>query len=178
MFGITPNNLATTGNIRYDKQDNFTAATQYLLKDSLPNAVTIIFWGKMPASYPTGYQCYFADYINFASMGSGANLLVPRARSGGPLYNLPTSLKLNDWNFFVIIINTDKTTKAVYVNNELCNVSSSNNFYTHNTNEFLINARNNGSYTSGMNQPMSDLRVYATELTEEDRNRLYAMGRQ
>lgn len=176
--GFTFNNQYINTGPRYDRAINFTATSQYLKGISLDNAVSICFWGKAPATWPNSYQCYFSDFINYAAMGSGGNgFLVPRARSGGPLYSLPSTLKLDDWNFFVIIINTDKTTKAVYVNNELCNVSSSNNFYTHNTNEFLINARNNGSYTNGMNQAMSDLRVYATELTEEDRNRLYAMGR-
>ena len=62
MVGVTPNNLWINGEKRYDREDNFTAMTQYLIGPQLMEPIkTLCFWAKLPASLGTGYACYVGN---------------------------------------------------------------------------------------------------------------------
>lgn len=164
--------------IRYNYLNYFDTVQKYLKRVSPFGEVrTICFWAKVPSSWPSSYLTYFADYKSYAACGAGSNAICPRSRNNGNLYTVPSNLKLNDWNWFCLIYNNDKTIKSVYVNNVAAIVAGSQNYYTHSTDELVINNRNNGNYASGMCQAITDFRIYATELSEDDRTDLYNMGR-
>lgn len=178
-IGFTFNNVCSNDTMRYDRVINFTTASQYLKGSNITMPIkTICFWAKLPASLGTAYQCFVGNRTGNIAFGLGSGLFVTTGWDGSKALYTPTGHNLNNWNWFCIYYNpSNNNSIKMYVNNVECPRSTTNNNFTYQTSDFLINARNNGSYTSGMNQPMSDLRIYITELSEADRNKLYNMGR-
>ncbi len=176
--GFTFNNQYINAGPRYDRAINFTTAAQYLQGISFDDNIRAIsLWFKLGATFPSSWQCLFADKNNTVAFGWGSSMFVTRALNSEQLFDI-SNYKLNDWNFVIINYSSNHSTHQLFINNEEITSRNTHSDYFNHQHSFLVNARAyNGNPQNGASIPMSDLRVYATELTEEDRNRLYAMGR-
>lgn len=78
--------------------------------------------------------------------------------------------KNNEWNHIVVIKNN--TNYELYINGKKETRGGANNYYLHNGNKlYLLNRNYNNNYAGNAN--ISDFRIYATILTEEQILKLY-----
>jgi hypothetical protein len=85
------------------------------------------------------------------------------------MFNL-SNFKNNEWNHVVTIRNGDSY--QLFINGIEETRTTTNNYYVHNGNKiWLLNRNYNTSYAA--NASISDIRLYATVLSEEDTKELY-----
>ena len=158
---------ANTPRYNYAIYMNNTSTDNRIETDSISlsdNIFTISFWIKTLKS------------TNQVLLGINSKMVIGLLNS--MIYLNPESAKGfiindfidNDWNHIVAIRN-DSTFK-LYVNNILCPQTGGSNTCVHNgTKMYLLNRKYNNNYAA--NALMSDLRIYCTELSEDDIKELY-----
>ena len=105
---------------------------------------------------------------NKMTIGMGSNYIVVCPTTNTKFAN---PLILNEWNHILAVRNGDNY--SLYINGEVVNTLGDATYFAHgNTNIWLLN-RNSTSTNYGANAEISDLRVYASELTLEDAKEFY-----
>lgn len=153
---------------RYDSciSMNNTGTSNHIEADPIgvsDNIFTVSFWTKCAKSTN---QVFLADPK--ISIGTLNSVLTAQPSSGG-LFNM-TNFKNNKWNHIVVIRNN--TSYSVYINGISETRTSTNNYYTHTASKlWLLNRSYNNNYAA--NTIISDIRIYATELSSKDILELY-----
>ena len=129
------------------------------------DGITVSFWAYTDKT--NSYVLYIDQNMSFAVSSGGTAFYVCRTSSAG----FPkTEFKTGQWNHVVLIRNED--TYKAYINGKSIARNQSNNNWTHQVaNIYLFNRKYNNSYAA--NAYMSDFRMYATELTEDQIQELY-----
>ena len=127
------------------------------------DAITATCWVK--AAKATNHVIFVFPQLEFGTLNSLGYVNL----SSAPGFTL-TNFKDNDWNFIVVI--RQGTTYKLYINGIIETQNGANNYYLHNGNKlYLLNRNYNNNYAGNAN--ISDFRIYATALSEEDILDLY-----
>jgi hypothetical protein len=131
---------------------------------------TVSFWIRSPKTAST---VAFADYKSHLGFGfNGSGLIIVSAGSSSNSYPMFSSqkFKANSWNFIVIRYNSAGNDIELFINGEQETTRSSSNYWTHSTDTLMIGRRSTGT---NMSCQISDFRMYATRLIDEDILNLY-----
>ena len=142
-------------------------ASTYLKGIILPKETkTVSLWIKSPKNVSSAI---FNDKTTGLQIGLLNSLLYVNALASTTPFTT-TNWKNDDWNHVVVI--NDNNVRSCYINGQAEMQSGNNNYYIHNANEFWVwNRSYNNSYPFAGS--LSDLRIYATVLSEEDIKNLY-----
>lgn len=168
---------------RYAVCSNFNGTNSYIEAEPLPaSTTTISVWLKTTWDKPPGgsniYKLALIDSTNKLAIGFSSNaygLYVYTSDSSsdkGSSVDTTNLYQANKWNHIVIIKTGDKT-RTVYINGQLAPALADSRWGS-SMNKLLIGCRYlSGNYSSYFDGQISDLRVYATALTEADVKELY-----
>ena len=151
------NNISTNNHIECNNELNLSSN----------NDLTITFW-----LYPKqsgGYVAYIDKDMSFCVNSTGTYFYVNRVSSKG----FPASkIKINDWNFITLVRQNSNILVYINLENIQRDSSSSSTNWSHNSSKmYLLNRELNNNYAA--NAAISDFRIYATALTEEQIKELY-----
>lgn len=149
---------STTG--RYDYSTKFNSAQ--ILREGFPTAQTYSFWAKYP-SLPTGYDIIFTDgksRVIFAYGGTSIGFCT--SSTSHVSYNPGT---MTQWNHYCIV------NKELYINGVKATTKSQDSWSVSSTYLSLGQRHGGGAYPTIAS--VSDFRVYATALSEQDVKELY-----
>ena len=165
IIGTLTTNTSTP-RYNYSSSMNNTSTANHIESEPIAisdNIFTVSFWVKAAKSTS---QVFVADPK--IVIGTLNSLLYVVPTSSPPFTT--THFVNNEWNHIVVIRN-DTTYKA-YINGIAETQSGTNNYYGHSVAKlWLLNRSTNNTYAA--NTSISDFRVYATELSEEDIKELY-----
>lgn len=127
------------------------------------DGITATFWLK--AAKSTNHVIFAHPNFEFGTLNSLGYCCL--TSSAG--FDL-TSFNNNEWNFIVVI--RQESTYKLYINGSEVARNGANNYYIHNgTKMWLLNRNYNNSYAG--NASISDFRIYATALTQNQILELY-----
>ena len=156
----------STPRYNYSSSMNNTSTSNHIESEPIAisdNIFTVSFWIKAAKSTN---QVFVADPK--IVIGTLNSLLYVVTTSSPPFTT--TNFVNNEWNHIVIVRNG--TIYKAYINGIAETQSGSNNYYGHSVAKlWLLNRSTNNTYAA--NTSISDFRVYATELSEEDILALY-----
>lgn len=150
-------------------------ANDWLSAESLPaETKTITFWYK--GNPTTVNHILFIDKDSGLALGFYSNGEKFITNTFSNALKIISNWKNNDWNF-ITLIKTSSVTN-IYINTQLCQIDTTNtdNWDLAGTSGLQINGRGN---TTSDSRPMiiSDFRAYSTELSVDEIQELYNMGR-
>ena len=151
------NNISTNNHIECNNELNLSSN----------NDLTITFW--LYPKQSSGYVAYIDKDMSFCVNGAGTYFYVNRVSSKG----FSTSkIKINDWNFITLVRQNSNILVYINLENIQRDSSSSSTSWSHNSSKmYLLNRELNNNYAA--NAAISDFRIYATALTEEQIKELY-----
>lgn len=153
---------------RYSSCSKFNGSNSIITTNTFSeeSCKTVSFWLKV-ATKPTDSRVVFADKGSAMALGffNGSSFIV-KANTSQVTYPM-SSLKIGEWNHIVLVKNS---IIEVYINSKKLTANTSTNYWTHSTQTLEIGARSTGSYFNGF---LSDFRVYATILSDNDIKELY-----
>jgi hypothetical protein len=131
---------------------------------------TISFWLKTTKA---NQVCCFADYKSKLGFGFKTDGTIVTTCAGFTIKTyLPSAITDNVWHHVCIVKKLDNTDVLLYVDGILQTTRSGADAWTHTTDVFMLTGR---SYSSPakMTCYLSDFRLYATALSQEDIQELY-----
>ena len=155
---------------RYSVSTKFASTTYIETPSPCSNVRSASFWIKTDK---TAYAVAWADAKSKLAFGivSSGDILV--SCNSGATKKYPNSvIAANVWQHIVIVRGEDIANTDLYVNGVKQTPGTSTDFWTHTSDSLIINGRGY-STPSRMNSQMSDFRLYATALSEDDIKELY-----
>lgn len=143
--------------------DNYVTATS-------PSSLTktISFWIKTPKAATTVAFADFKSKMGFGFNASGV-IIASCDSLSIPMYD-SSNLLANTYTFITLRKTVAGTDVELFINGVKQTGRSSNNYWTHSTNTLMIGRRSTGT---PMNCYISDFRMYATRLGDDDILDLY-----
>ena len=163
-------NLSINNNsVKYNYCTNFNGTSYIYITSNFASVKTVSFWAKWN-SIPSGSSVVFVDKTSTIGFGLGSSGILCSS-SVGDSYTFPkTSIVANTWYHFVII-KTSSSGRDLYINGVKQNHTSSKSIWTYNINQLQIGNRSTTS--DGFNGQISDFKMYATILSQQDILYLY-----
>lgn len=161
---------SSTDAVRYDKSIGVgsSASNYFYVTSPSTETKTVAFWLKTPKS---GSTVCFADYKSKMAFGlSSGTLIIATCDSWNKPMFASTKLTANQFNHIVIRHNAADNDVELFINGVQETSRSSNNYWTHNSNYFMVGRRSSGT---PMSCDINDIRAYAVRLTDDEILDLY-----
>ena len=156
---------------RYSACSYFDADANYLSRTAITApAYTASFWVKYKSDF-SAYRVVFVDQTSHLAFGMINSTTACCTCAGKQIKTFSTSaVTANAWHHIAIVRNTDLSDADLYVDGVKITGRGSNNAWNHTTDTLLIGRRSSGSSPIAY---VSDFRLYATQLSQEDILQLY-----
>ena len=156
---------------RYSACSYFDADANYLSRTAITApAYTASFWVKYRSDF-SAYRVVFADQTSHLAFGMINSTTACCTCAGKQIKTFSTSaVTANAWHHIAIVRNTDLSDAELYVDGVKITGRGNNDAWNHTTDTLLIGRRSSGSSPIAY---VSDFRLYATQLSQEDILQLY-----
>lgn len=160
---------------RYNNSIIFNGISSMIEADGLPaETQTIAAWIKLNDGTTSNYNLAFHDKQSKLAIGYYSNKITTYIGTavGGDGSQAQIALNSNKW-YHIVVVKTGETTRDTYVNGEKI-TSIGHDYWAGDLNKLYIGGRHaGGSYQGYFNGQISDIRAYATTLTEAQVKELY-----
>lgn len=157
---------------RYSVSSYFNADANYISRNATSGDIRAAsFWIKFPVAVSSTYRVAFADYTSRLAFGMINATTACCTCAGNTIKTFTISqFTVDKWYHIVVQYNSNKSDVQLYINGVAQTTRGDGDSWNHTTSTLMLGKRSTGST---INAYISDFRLYATALSEEDIQKLY-----